>query len=114
MPSKPSRADIPPPRAISVADWVEAAEGLTDLNLVGGKKGLVRRISEAAINRAGLALTGFYQYFPQRRIQVIGMAEHIPGFPERERAAQAPGGFFCQQGALRRFYAKKENIPRGS
>ena len=43
--------------------------------LVGPEVGFDRRIGEPTINRPGLALSGFYEYFAHRRIQVIGSAE---------------------------------------
>jgi HPr kinase/phosphorylase len=47
------------------------------MELVAGSSGVGRLIAEAAINRPGLALTGFFKYFAHRRIQVIGLAEHL-------------------------------------
>jgi HPr kinase/phosphorylase len=46
------------------------------LKLLVGKGGVGRRITVPNINRPGLALTGFLQYFPYERIQVIGIIEH--------------------------------------
>lgn len=45
------------------------------LELIAGVKGMHRRIEEAAINRPGLALCGFFDYFARKRIQVLGAAE---------------------------------------
>jgi HPr kinase/phosphorylase len=45
------------------------------LKLVAGANGLKRIIREPTVNRPGLALTGFTQYFASRRMQVIGSAE---------------------------------------
>ena len=46
------------------------------LKLLGAnEEGFERRIGEPTINRPGLALSGFYEYFAHRRIQVIGSAE---------------------------------------
>jgi HPr kinase/phosphorylase len=59
----------------SVEDFLKAAKGRLDLDLVAGASGLTRRIEESAINRPGLALTGFFQYFAPRRIQTLGHAE---------------------------------------
>jgi HPr kinase/phosphorylase len=59
-----------------VASFLAAAPADMELKLVAGEAGLTRRINEAAINRPGLALTGFVQYFANRRIQVVGFAEH--------------------------------------
>ena len=46
-----------------------------ELSLIGSAKGFERRIKEPPINRPGLALTGFFTYFAQKRIQVFGSAE---------------------------------------
>lgn len=45
------------------------------LRLEGLSLGMNRAIREPTINRPGLALAGFYSYFPSRRIQVIGNSE---------------------------------------
>src|SRR5437870_3995570 len=45
------------------------------LKLIGGASGLHRCIREVTVNRPGLALTGFFRYFANKRIQVIGAAE---------------------------------------
>ena len=45
------------------------------LELVTGKAGLHRLIKESSINRPALALTGFFKYFANKRIQVLGAAE---------------------------------------
>ena len=47
------------------------------LEMIAGAAGLERRISEAAINRPGLAISGFFQYFAHRRVQVLGLAEQV-------------------------------------
>lgn len=53
---------------------------------VGDLCGLDRRISEPTINRPGLALSGFYSYFAEKRIQVLGAAElaYLNSLPEDE------------------------------
>jgi HPr kinase/phosphorylase len=60
---------------ITVGDFLKAGRERLELELVAGTSGAGRRIEEAAINRPGLALTGFYQYFAPRRIQILGHAE---------------------------------------
>ena len=45
------------------------------MTLVGPERGFDRKILEPTINRPGLALSGFFQYFAAKRIQVIGSAE---------------------------------------
>ena len=45
------------------------------MELVTGEAGLHRLIREGSINRPALALTGFFKYFANKRIQVLGAAE---------------------------------------
>src|SRR5512139_738632 len=45
------------------------------LSLVAGASGLKRIIREPTVNRPGLVLSGFNQYFAYKRLQVIGNAE---------------------------------------
>lgn len=61
---------------VKVSSFLEAGAGPLDMELVAGKGGIKHVIAEAAINRPGLALSGFYKYFPHRRIQVIGLSEY--------------------------------------
>lgn len=46
------------------------------LELVSGERALKRPITVSEINRPGLALAGFLDYFSSERIQVIGKGEH--------------------------------------
>ena len=58
------------------------------LKLLAGEKGLTKRkVSLAEINRPGMALTGFFDYFPERRVQVIGLTEltYLKGIPGQQR-----------------------------
>ena len=45
------------------------------LRLVSGEAGLRNEIAEPDLNRPGLALSGFLDYFPSARLQVIGKTE---------------------------------------
>ena len=45
------------------------------MRLEGSSRGLNRLIREPTINRPGLALSGFFNYFAEKRIQVRGSAE---------------------------------------
>jgi len=80
-------------QAVKVADFLAAGGDRLKLEVLGGKEGLSRPIGEAAINRPGLGLAGFFQYFPEQRIQVIGLAEHAYlvslGAEERTRRSEA-------------------------
>ncbi len=60
---------------VTVRSFLEQGDGRLALELVAGQRGLNRTIAEPTINRPGLALAGFYRYFPNKRIQLIGYAE---------------------------------------
>ena len=45
------------------------------MRLVGGRAGLSREIEVPDLNRPGLALSGFLDYFPADRLQVMGKTE---------------------------------------
>jgi len=60
---------------ISVAHFLETYRDKLKMELVVGEPGLHRLIHEGSINRPALALTGFFKYFANKRIQVLGAAE---------------------------------------
>jgi len=60
---------------ITVAHFYDSYREKLRLELVTGDAGLHRLIREGSINRPALALTGFFKYFANKRIQVIGAAE---------------------------------------
>lgn len=60
---------------ITVAHFFETYREKLQLELVTGEAGLHRMIREGSINRPSLALTGFFKYFANKRIQVLGAAE---------------------------------------
>ncbi len=60
---------------ITVAYFFETYGAKLELELVKGSDGLHRLIKEGTINRPALALTGFFKYFANKRVQVIGAAE---------------------------------------
>jgi HPr kinase/phosphorylase len=59
-----------------VADLLREKEGDLQLTLLGGSKGLRREITVSEINRPGLALSGYLDYFPSERVQIVGLGEH--------------------------------------
>ncbi|MBN2685510.1 MAG: HPr(Ser) kinase/phosphatase [Pontiellaceae bacterium] len=63
----------------------EGAEKLA-LSVVAGEEYLDRKLQETAMNRPGLALTGFFQYFANQRLQIFGLAEftYLKSLPEKE------------------------------
>ncbi len=54
--------------------YIEQKEKLS-LELVSGQNGLQRKITVSDINRPGLALAGYFDYFAYERIQVLGRTE---------------------------------------
>src|ERR1700690_593449 len=60
---------------ITVAHFYDTYREKLKLELAAGDAGLHRLIREGSINRPALALTGFFKYFANKRIQVIGAAE---------------------------------------
>src|SRR5436305_7485802 len=57
------------------------------MKLEGPRVGFHRKIREPTINRPGLALSGFYSYFAEKRVQVLGAAEHsyLKSVPQKTR-----------------------------
>ncbi len=61
---------------VSVERFLQEGRESLQLQLVAGGEGLDRLIPEAALNRPGLALTGFFRYFAPHRVQIVGAHEH--------------------------------------
>ena len=59
----------------TVADFYEAGRERLQLSLLAGGDNIKREIAEPIVNRPGLALTGFYEHFAWKRLQLIGKAE---------------------------------------
>ena len=62
-------------RGLRVGYFYEKMRDELRLSLQAGKRGMNRRIKVAEVERPGLAITGFFDYFAARRIQVIGKVE---------------------------------------
>jgi HPr kinase/phosphorylase len=62
-------------RGIKVEEFYRITRDKLKLRLVAGGKGLKRRIMVPELNRPGLALAGYFDYFANRRPQVLGMVE---------------------------------------
>ncbi len=60
---------------ITVAHFFETYREKLKMELLVGENGLHRLIHEGTINRPALALTGFFKYFANKRVQVLGAAE---------------------------------------
>src|SRR5215213_6164759 len=63
------------------------------LKLEGKRVGFDRKIREPTINRPGLALSGFYNYFAEKRVQVLGAAEqsYLDSLSPKARARRFRG-----------------------
>ena len=87
-----------PSRSITVKNFVETGGGELEMKLAAGGAGLHHHITEAAINRPGLALSGFFEYFARHRIQVLGLAEHtyLSSLTEEERTERLRAVFRCR------------------
>ena len=59
----------------TVADFLEAGRETLQLTLIAGGGNLERKIEEPIVNRPGLALTGFYEHFAWKRLQLIGKSK---------------------------------------
>ena len=63
------------PLTVSVEHFYTQHAARLQLKLVAGQEGMGRLIREGAVNRLGMALTGFIRYFAFRRVQLIGKSE---------------------------------------
>src|ERR1043166_7870964 len=61
------RRNIP---VVTVESFFRAHGAKLQLKLEGKRVGFHRKIREPTINRPGLALSGFYNYFAEKRVQV--------------------------------------------
>lgn len=60
---------------ISVEKLFSARTQDLELTLLNSEAGLKKEVHNAELHRPGLAITGFFERFPQRRIQVLGETE---------------------------------------
>ena len=72
---------------VTVESFFGAHGEKLQLKLEGKRVGFHRKIREPTINRPGLALSGFYSYFAEKRIQVLGAAEqsYLESLTRRQR-----------------------------
>src|SRR5438552_14188346 len=59
-----------------VADLIRERQKELELALLAGAKGVRRQVTVSEINRPGLALSGYLDYFPSERVQIMGLGEH--------------------------------------
>jgi HPr kinase/phosphorylase len=63
------------PQTVTVEHFFNQHASRLQLKLVTGQEGMDRTIREGAVNRLGMALTGFMKYFAYQRVQLIGKSE---------------------------------------
>src|SRR5882762_4385881 len=59
-----------------VADLLKEKEGDLQFTLLGGSMFFFKQKTAYEINRPGLALSGYLDYFPAERVQILGLGEH--------------------------------------
>ena len=74
MKTLPTKADAKG-ASFTIADFIEAGGDRLRLSVIAGGENLGRVVEEPIINRPGLALAGFYDYFAWSRLQLIGRGE---------------------------------------
>ncbi|PKM92966.1 MAG: HPr(Ser) kinase/phosphatase [Elusimicrobia bacterium HGW-Elusimicrobia-4] len=62
-------------KSITVRELFEKKETEFLLEIISGEEGLNKKITVSETNRLGLVLTGFFDYFPYQRIQILGLGE---------------------------------------
>ncbi|MCK5706044.1 MAG: HPr(Ser) kinase/phosphatase [Candidatus Aureabacteria bacterium] len=72
---------------LTVEEFYTNMKDILQLKIVAGIKGLKKMICVAEVNRPGLALTGYFDYFAKRRIQILGKVEifYLRNLPPKER-----------------------------
>src|SRR5438093_11457311 len=93
--SEPAAATVPSTRnqreqtvpVVTVESFYNSHAEKLLMKLEGPRVGFHRKIREPTINRPGLALSGFYTYFAEKRVQVLGAAEHsyLKSLPQKTR-----------------------------
>jgi HPr kinase/phosphorylase len=83
---------VPMPKKTKVADLVQHFS----LEVLAGEEGLKRSITVSDLYRPGLELSGFFNYYPQERVQLLGNTEltfygTLPEAVRRERASRICG-----------------------
>src|SRR5438132_3718013 len=82
--SEPAAATVPSTRnqreqtvpVVTVESFYNSHAEKLQMKLEGPRVGFHRKIREPTINRPGLALSGFFSYFAEKRVQVLGAAEN--------------------------------------
>lgn len=75
------------PKGITVSHFFKTHGKKLKIELMAGAGGMERIIREGSVNRPALALTGFYKFFSNKCIQVLGAAEmtYLRSFDEERQ-----------------------------
>src|SRR5690242_15533845 len=75
-------------QSVTVEQFFKEQADALQIRLLTSERGLKRIIREATVNRPGLVLSGFTQYFAYKRVQVFGNAEvyYLRSLKSAERA----------------------------
>ncbi len=81
--------------AITVKSLLDEGAETLSLKVIAGGEYLGKKLPEIAMNRPGLALTGFFQYFANQRLQVFGLAEftYLKSLDDKEKLKRLKGLF---------------------
>ncbi len=63
------------PESVSVKNFFHVCADTLKLKLIASEEGLSKIIKEKSINRPALALTGYFKYFANKRLQLFGAGE---------------------------------------
>jgi HPr kinase/phosphorylase len=79
-----------PQSSITVEQFFNEHGAALQMRLLSGDANLKRIIREPTVNRPGLALSGFTQYFAYKRVQVFGNAEvfYLRTLPQKQRESR--------------------------
>lgn len=71
--------------SLAVREFYDSFKATLELDLVAGEAGLDKMIREKSVNRPSLALTGYYKYFANKRLQLFGAGEmsYLRDLPEK-------------------------------
>jgi HPr kinase/phosphorylase len=84
--------------SVTVEQFFKEHAAALQMRLLADGRGLKRVIREPTVNRPGLALSGFTQYFAYKRVQVFGHAEvfYLRSLTMAERTARYADFFACK------------------
>jgi HPr kinase/phosphorylase len=88
--SSDQRKSVP---VVTVESFYRSHAEKLQMKLEGPQVGFHRKIREPTINRPGLALSGFFSYFAEKRVQVLGAAEYtyLKSLSQKQRVKRFRG-----------------------